>query len=217
MSMSRCFLTALLLSFIACGFDDRPQNRQSQVQTKPVVSIVPVIDNTNNTYAWNLSDELSSAIYNRIARKDRVIVNRSSQVRSKANQIAEGQNPFGPDVAWMKKVFQGDQFVAFLELVEHEEVPQQSKKKVDVQNWSADLNMSMRIRVLDLRGNEPKAILQEIVRQSHYIPRPFAQPGFFQVSWSDECFNISPIGLAHSDFTKEIALHIEDYILRASR
>src|ERR1700722_2147169 len=160
MSMSRYFLAATLLSVIVCGCDEYKRNQQPQayhqpsVRTKPAVSIVPVIDNTNNTYEWNLSDELSSAIYNRIAQKDRVIVNRSSQVRSKANQIANTQNPFGPDTTWLKKMFKDDQFVAFLELIEHEEVFQEGKKKdLDMQNWSADLNMSMRVRVFDMRGS----------------------------------------------------------------
>jgi hypothetical protein len=215
--MSRSLLATLVLSIVICGCNDNEQNTayQSSQNPKPVVSIVPVIDNTKNAYAWNLSDELSSAIYNRIAKEGHVVVNRSSQVRAKANQIVEGQNPFGADIGWMKKIFQGDQFVAFLELIEHEEVQQQSKKSA--QNWSADLNMSMRVRVLDLRGNEPKVVLQEIIRESHYIPRPFTQPSFFQVSWGTESFGISPIGLAHSDFTKEIALHLEDYILRAAK
>jgi hypothetical protein len=211
------------LALIVGGCDDNQHNHsqayhQSQSQTKPVVSIVPVIDNTNSTCSWNLSDEISCSIYNRIAERDRVIVNKSSQVRNKAKYIAEGQNPFGLDISWMKKIFQGDQFVVFLELVEHEEVPQQNRKKpTDPQNCSADLNMSMRIRVIDLQENEPKVVLQELIHSSHFIPRPFAQGNFFQVSWGDDCFNVSPVGLAHAGFTKEIASRIEDYMLMASK
>lgn len=221
--MSRLILSVPLLALIAGGCNDNQQNNtqayhQSQSQVKPVVSIVPVIDNTNSNYSWNLSDEISCSIYNRIAARDHVIVNKSSQVRNKVKQIAENQNPFGPDISWMKKVFQGDQFVVFLELIEHEEIPKQSRKRLtDMQDWSADFNMSMRIRVLDLRENEPKVVLQEIVRDSHFIPRPFTQANFFQVAWGDECFNISPVGLAHAEFTKEIASRIEDYILMASK
>jgi hypothetical protein len=219
----RYFLSIPLLALIAGGCDANQQNNsqayhQSQSQTKPIVSIIPVIDNTRSNYSWNLSDELSCSIYNRIAERDHIIVNKSSQVRNKAKHITEQQNPFGPDISWMKKIFQGDPFVVFLELVEHEEVPQQNRKKpTDPQHCSADLNMSMRVRVLDLRGNEPKVILQELVHDSHFIPRPFAQANFFQVAWGDECFHISPIGLAHAGFTKEISSRIEDYILMASK
>jgi hypothetical protein len=220
--MLRFFLTVSLLALIAGGCDDNQNHSQAYNQapsrSKPVVSVVPIIDNTNNDYAWNLSDELSSSIYYRLAQKDHVSINKVSQVRAKTKQISDGKNPFGTDVSWMKKVFNGDQFVVFLELIEHEEVPKQSRKRtVDLQNHSADLKMSMRIRVLDLRDNEPKIVLQELVHDSHYIPRPFTQTNFFQVAWGDECFNISPIGLAHASFTREIASRIEDYILMASR
>jgi hypothetical protein len=221
--MSRFILSIPLLALLTGGCDNNPHNHsqayyQSQSPVKPAVSIVPVIDNTNNNYSWNLSDEISSSIYNRIAQRDRVIVNKSSQVRSKAKQIAEDQNPFGPDISWMKKIFPGDQFVVFLELIEHEEVPQHNRKRLtDPQNCSADLNMSMRIRVLDLRESKPKVVLQELFHDSHFIPRPFTESNFFQVTWGDECFNLSPVGLAHASFTKEIASRIEDYILMASK
>ena len=131
--MSRFILTVSLLALIAEGCDDHQQNHsqayiQSPSRTKPIVSIVPIIDNTKTDYSWNLSDELSSSIYNRIAQRDHVSINKVSQVRNKLKQITEGQNPFGPDISWIKKVFQGDHFVVFLELVEHEEVPQQNRK-----------------------------------------------------------------------------------------
>jgi hypothetical protein len=220
--MSRFFiLNVSLLALIVGGCDDNDHNHsqayyQSPNQSKPIVSVVPVIDNTKNEYTWNLSDEISSTIYTRLAQRDHISLNKVSQVRAKTKQIADGQNPFGPDISWMKKVFQGDQFVVFLELIEHEEVPQQDRKKpTHPQNCSADLNMSMRVRVLDLRENEPRIVLQELVHDSHFIPRPFTEANFFQVNWGDECFSISPLGLAHASFTKEIALRIEDYILTA--
>lgn len=218
--MSRFILSISFLTLIAGGCGDDRQNTvqtSHQSQTKPIVSIVPVIDNTQGDYSWNLSDEISCSIYNRIAERDRVIVNKSSQVRNKAKQISKDQNPFGPDISWTKKIFQDDPFVVFLELMEHEEVPKQNRKKpTDSKHCSADLNMSMRVRVLDLRENEPKIVLQELIHDSHFIPRPFTQGNFFQVAWGDECFNISPIGLAHASFTKEIASRIEDYILITS-
>jgi hypothetical protein len=216
-SMSRFILTVSLLALIAGGCDDDQHSAlqtSHQSQPKPIVSIVPVIDNSQGSYSWNLSDEISCSIYNRIAERDRIIVNKSSQVRHKARQIPKDQNPFGPDISWIKKIFQDDPFIVFLELIEHEEIPKQNRKKpTDPKQCSADLNMSMRIRVLDLRENEPKIVLQELIHDSHFIPRPFTQGNFFQVDWGDECFNISPIGLAHARFTKEIASRIEDYIM----
>lgn len=222
--MSRIVLAIPLLALVLGGCNDDDDDQYSsvssqapQVQKKPIVSIVPVIDNTKNDYNWNLSDELSCTIYNRIAWKDRVAVNKASQVRKKLREIKESRYPFGPEISWTKKAFQGDEFVVFLELVDHEEVPKINRKKpIDLQNASVDLNMSMRVRVIDLRQSEPKIILQELIHDSHFIPRPLTQANFLQVEWGDDGFSVSPIGLAHAGFTKQIASRIEDYIVTVS-
>lgn len=220
--MSRTILSLSLLALIAAGCNNDNQNKQqaylqSTEQAKPVVSIVPIIDNTENEYTWSLSDELSSSIYNRIADKNKIAINKLSQVRSKLKHMNAGQNPFGTDLAWTKNVFKGDQFAVFMELVEHEEVPRRDRKSPAADdNCSADLNMSVRVRVVDLRGDEPKIVLQELVRDSQYVPRPFTQHNFFQISWKEEGYGISPLGIAHASLTKEISKRIEDYIVRSS-
>src|SRR5579871_1561859 len=95
--MTRFIPCAALLALIAGGCNDNNQNssaayHQSNVQAKPVVSIVPIIDNTNHNCTWNLSDELSSAIFVRSAQNEHVTVNKNSQVRGKAKQIGKGQS-----------------------------------------------------------------------------------------------------------------------------
>lgn len=222
-SMSRFITCVSLLALLAGGCDDHNNQNNTQAYSqpaakgKPTVSIVPIIDNTKSDYEWNLSDELSSTIYYRLAEQDSFTIVDAPHVRAKTKKL-KGENPFGPDVSWVKKAFQGDQFVVFLELVEHEEVTKQDRKKTaDPKDYNADLNMSMRVRVFDLRGNEPKIVLQELVHDTHFIPRQFTQANFYQVPWGHESFSISPIGLAHAEFTKEISSRVEDYILMASK
>jgi hypothetical protein len=221
--MSRLLISASFLALIVggCGADhanNQQAMHQGATEVKPIVAIVPVIDNTKNDYDWNLSDEFSSEIYSRLAQLDKLNVLDAARVRGKMKKLKEGENPFGPDVSWIKKAFQGDQFVVFLELVEHEEVYKQDRRRPsDPQECSADLNMSMRVRVFDLRGNEPKTILQELVHDSHFIPRQFTQVNFYQVPWGHSSFSISPLGLAHAEFTKEIASRLEDYILMSAK
>ncbi len=218
------FITCVsLLALIAGGCDDQNNQNTAQAYSKPAtkgkstVSIVPVIDITKSDYDWNLSDELSSAIYYRMAEQNSFAIVDAPHVRAKTKKL-KGENPFGPDISWVKKAFQGDQFVVFMELVEHEEVTKQDRKKTaDPKDCSADLNMSMRVRVFDLRGNEPKIVLQELVHDTHFIPRQFTQANFYQVPWGHESFSISPIGLEHAEFTKEIASRVEDYIQMASK
>jgi hypothetical protein len=221
--MSRFILSVSLLALIAAGCDDDNSNgnqayKQEQTKAKPVVAVVPIIDNTKNDLTWNLSDELSSNLYYRLAQNKHLSLVESSKVRIQTKKLGDRHNPFGADISWVKNAFQGEDFVVFLELVEHEEVLKQSKKNpTDPMNCSGELNMSMRVRVFDLRGKEAKIILQELVHDSHFVPRQFTQVNFYQVAWGDPSFSSSPLGLAHEKFTKEVTSRIEDYILTMSK
>ncbi len=64
--------------------------------------------------------------------------------------------------------------------------------------------MSVRVRVIDVREKTPKVVLQEIVEQSHHVPRQFTKANFNQVPWGDEAFDISPLGIAHDQLCKEL-------------
>ena len=103
--MSRFILSIFLLALIAGGCDDSDSSnntqayRQVPVKTKPAVAIVPIIDNTKNDYSWNLSDELSSSLYQRISQKNHLtlssltrawIIDRLLTEKTKAKQLHPG-------------------------------------------------------------------------------------------------------------------------------
>ena len=75
--------------------------------------------------------------------------------------------------------------------------------------------MTIRVIVVDIRQAQPVVILQEVVQDSHFIPRQFNQYNFHQVYWGNEEFEVSPLGMAHTQFLKEISSRIEDYITLA--
>lgn len=217
--MLRFVVSISLLALIASGCDDQSPNSsvasyQSSSQNKPTISIVPVIDNTKNNYEWSLSDEFSSELCDRLSRLGHLAVVDARKVYEKTKKLGEKHNPFSPDISWVKNAFEGDQFVVFLELVEHEEVfKQDPKKPSSLEQCSADLNMMMRVRVFDLRGDQPRVALQEFVRETHFIPRQFTSENFYQVCWGNGSYSISPVGLAHAKFSKEVSSRIEEYVL----
>ena len=221
--MSRLYLAGLILSLVATGCN---QYKSDQDQTasyhdanhlKPVVAIVPIIDSTQNDLPWSLSDEFTAAIDYRLSRNNNLYLVDLQKTRTNLKKTKGIQTPFGTDVNWIKKAFSDSEFVVFLELVEHEEVFRQDRKKPsDPTLCSADLNMSMRVRVFDLRGDQPRVILQELVNDTHFVPRQFTHVNFYQTPWGEQSFNISPMGLAHAEFSKELATRIEDYILLAT-
>lgn len=218
--MSRAlFLTLALVTVTGCNWNliSQEENKQQiQVALKPVVAIAPVIDSTEEDNIWNLSDEFTHCIIHRLIQKNHLSVINLDKTRTVTQQTTLNQDPFGQDTSWLKKVFSHHGFVAFLELVEHNEIARQDDKKpIDSKKCSAELLMTMRVRVFDLRKNEPKVILQELVHESHFIPRPFTRSNFQQEKWGHEMFAISPMGLAHTQFIKHICNRLEDYILLA--
>lgn len=217
--MPRIFLTLSFITLLATGCDDSSLPVQSSLhpttEQKPVVTVVPIIDSSQSDYSWNLSDELSSFLYTRFSQQDLFYLVDLSEAQLKRKKLTEVHNPFGTDLSWIKKAFQGDEFVVFLELLEHDEVirKDRSSKSLDPKMCAADLKMAMRIRVFDLRGKEPNVILQEIVRHCHFIPRSYTKLNFEQVSWKQENYSLSPLAIAHRDFMREIAERLEGYIL----
>lgn len=219
MSLSRIALgvSALLLAASCNHQNQNPQvtRHQSDQHLKPVVALVPILDNSHNDLAWSVSEELTQTIHHRLSQKDRLYLLSPDSVRTITQKLSDKQNPFSNDLSWVKKSFAENEFVIFLELVEHEEVPVASQRSVAPEELSAELNMSMRVRVVDLRGAEPQIVLQELVHDSHSIPRQFTRANFYQVPWGKESFSISPIGLAHASLSKQVAARLEDYILLA--
>jgi hypothetical protein len=208
-------LLALALTLVGCD-DDRQNGQVSSYQSekKPVVTIIPVIDNTKNNYEWSLSDEFSSELTERLSRRNHLDLADARKTHEKARRLKESQSPFSSDISWVKNAFQGDEFVVFLELVEHEELFRQDPKKPSaLEECSADLNMTMRVRIFDVRGDQPKIVLQELVRDTQFIPRQFTSENLYQACWGNMSYSISPVGLAHAKLSKELSARIEDYIL----
>lgn len=211
--MATCVLTG-------CQQDNRSNDEtafQGEVNLKPVVAVIPVIDNTKNNLDWDLSEEFTSGIYYQLAQKDDLFLAPPSKVRSSIRNLRESNDPFGSDVSWIKNAFKENEFVVFMELIQHEEIYRQDRKNPkENSRCSADLNMSMRVRIFDVRGDQPKIVLQELIRNTHFIARPFTQENFFQSSWGNASFTVSPMGFAHEQFIKEISSRLDEYILFAS-
>lgn len=180
------------------------------IEEKPIVAFVPVIDHSNNDLTWSLSQELTREVCGSLLQRDIFYLLSPDKVQIMVKKLNESHDPFGTDLAWVKKAFPNTEFVVFSEVVKHAETPLYPDKP---QDSPAELTMMVCIRVFDLRGQEPKIVLQELIQNTQNIPRQFTKANFFQISWGNEMFDISPLGMAHRDLIKEISSRIEDYIL----
>jgi hypothetical protein len=75
--------------------------------------------------------------------------------------------------------------------------------------------MGIRLRVIDLRGNAPKVVLQEMIRDSYFVPKTLIPTDYSVEVWGTDNFRKSPMGIAHAQLVQEVATRITDYILLA--
>jgi hypothetical protein len=205
------YLPILFVAVFAVGCCSRCKDQSStryheDGRAKPVAAMPAIIDTTSFDVSWSISEELTSAIAQMISRGGQIII--QSQ-----DDFAIASNPFGGDLSWMKREFQNQEFAVFLELVEHEFVP--SSNNPSDREYANNLKMGIRVRVIDLRGSDPKIVLQEMIRDSYYIPKTYFPVDYNTVTWGTEDYKDSPMGTAHAKIAQEVALRVSEYILLA--
>lgn len=207
-------LTTLLL--VSC-------NNKSQNQTttrfhddgraKPVVTIVPVMDSSSYEIPWSISDEFTSMI------KDRLMKQGDIYIQDDENfHLSNDDKPFGTNISWMKKSIRPTEFVVFLELVEHEDLPlaktvKDPSKLSPTKRDAFNLNVAVRLRVIDLRGDSPKIVLQELIKDSYYVSNYMDKVNYNITQWGTEEYKTSPMGMAHAQLSKNIIERINDYVM----
>lgn len=208
------FPSLLLLAAGCKQLNDEQSLFYNDGRSKPVVALVPVIDSSGHDLSWSLSDEFTYTIQDRLLQREMLFLFDNQKIQTVTKTLKEANNPFGTDLNWIKSAFSKQEFVVFMELIEHREAAANHNLIVFSES-PVELNMSMRLRIFDLRGPIPKIVLQELIHESEYLSMGFTHNNFFQVPWGRESFNITPLGLAHGKLAKEVASRIEDYILIA--
>lgn len=207
--MRKTVATILALAAVSCNrnSNDEVSRFHEDGRAKPSVAIASMLDTTSFDAPWSISEELTAGIASLVSQTGEIFV--QGQEESPFTD-----NPFGGDLSWMKREFEGREFVAFLELVEHEFAPV-AATGITAQEASANLNMSVRLRVVDLRGSTPKIVLQEMVRDSYFVPKTLIPNDYAVDTWGTEEFQKSPMGIAHGLLVNQVASRISEYILLA--
>lgn len=209
----------LLCFFTSCGrnqSDEISSRFHDDGRAKPIVAIVPIFDRSGSFIPWNLSEELTSTIEKRLSRRANIFLMDEERIDTAIAHLNESHHPFGKNLEWTQNVFKGNEFVVFMELVTHQLTPHENEITIEEKkDPTLTLDLTMRIRVIDLRSDTPKVILQELITQSHHIPKLLSHIDYTKNSWGKMSYNLTPYALSHSQFTREISKRLEDYILLA--
>lgn len=208
--MSALFAASLFMSSCCNSCKNEMTRYHEDGRAKPAVAIASMIDTTSFDVPWSLSEELTTMVVKRIADTKSIFV-------QSIDDFSSSKNPFAQDLSWTKHEFAGQEFVVFMELVQHDLIPaaKGKKKPSSTQEAANNLNMAVRLRVIDLRGHTPKIVLQELVKESYYIPRSLLPTDYNRTTWGSEDYRASPMGIAHAQLAQEISARLNDYILLA--
>ncbi len=204
--MNKYFALAIftLFLFSSCSNNQSDNNNVSRFyddgRARPVVAVSTVIDSTTYDLPWSLSEEFTYLIKNQLANNKNLFLS-STEVMDE--NLTNADNPFDINISWMKDRFNNSEFLVFLELLNHNEL-----KKANISN----LEMSMRLRIVDVRGKEPKIVLQECINDNYYIAKGSIKEDYQNTIWGSAEYANSRMGLAHKQLAKEISNRISDYI-----
>lgn len=180
---------------------------------KPILAVLPVLVNENQLkddhIGWDLSTELTEQIKSRFLQSASIYVLENIGNR----QLAQELNIQDLEALSHLQVEKpgAAEFLVVTELVNHQTQP--SKKTLSSgEEKCANLSLDFRIRVLDMRNQKPKVILQELVHYDHFIPRAYLYCDYKKSFWGTESYERTPLGMAHAQLAREVVTRVENYI-----
>lgn len=206
----------LLVSLCGCTRNvyQQASHYHDDGRCKPTVALIPVFDRSGAETSWNLSEEFTEQLRQRFLKQNNFYLKTPDEINAETETLSESNSPFTSDCFWIAQAFKEEEYVIFTELVEHDFHPKQSKEHfLSRLTPSYELSMTMRVRVFDLRKGKPAVVLQELVHQNHLVPKPSSPEAQAPGVWKKKTFFMTPIGIAHAQFSKEIAKRIEEYVL----
>ena len=211
------FLLSSLLFSCNKGSDYQTSLFHEDGRSKPKVCFVSVFNPDLTQDTDLVSKKIPYQVFESLAKKNSLSLTNIETLDSNILALAKASfNLFQSEQKILKETFQGKEFVVFTELILYDLHQKPLKNTfLDKITPSLELSMSMRVQVFDIRHTKPTIILQEIITQNHLISN-LPQKGFGKIPFMQKIsFELSLMGIAHSQFCKEVSKQIQDYILLA--
>ena len=211
------FLLSSLLFSCTKGYDSHVSLFHEDGRIKPKVCFVSVFNPDLIEDKHHISKKLPYQVFESLAKKNSFSITNIEKLDSNILALAKASfNLFQSEQKILQETFEGKEFIVFTELIQYDLHQKPLKNNfLDKITPSLELSMSMRVQVFDIRNSKPVVILQEIVTQNHLISsllhKEFGSAPFLQ----KVSFELSLMGIAHSQFCKEVSKQIQDYILLA--
>lgn len=215
--MLKIFLS-LMLSLIAVGCGPRyvdyfPCHDDGTV--KPHIAFIPIIDSSCSGLPWNLSEELTEECRYMFRDNGELFLFSLQEIEGSLSKMGN-IDYFGQDISYAKN-FPSADFVVVAELVEHQVVPYVRGKiyplySTGCRNCNKVLLMKVKVRVIDVRNDEPHIVLQECIQSNHMIPRNQEDINYNINGRGSSSYCTTPYAMAHQRFVCEFVNRFESLI-----
>lgn len=212
----RSYLVLAILTFFCCSCQNYTSDEQGAFhkdgKAKPRVALIPVVDHLPSRPPSDLVGEFTAEIEKQLLQKGKVFLTDDFQ-----SLYHTDINLFQEKLDWLHEESAHTEFVVLTELLRYKVMPQARQKGFF--NFSFPqaylLDMSLRVKVVDIRNSQPEIVLHKMFHQSFHIPWKTTPARYAKEGWMRVAYFYSPIGLAHNKMVQRISNHIHDYIILA--
>jgi len=183
-------------------------------RAKPSVALTSIIDSTNFEGDWSLSEEFTELLKNKMAKSQKLYI---PHIHQSGSHFHFGNNPFASDISWMRDLEVNQDFVVFMELINHEKKIEANDSSVPLSNIPAEdacskLNIALRLKIVDLRENNPKVVLQEVIKDQFEIPNTLTAQENEKAAFGTVQYRRSYTAQAHDKLLDTVADRINEYV-----
>jgi hypothetical protein len=179
---------------------------------KPYVAFVPIISECKSEVPWDVTRELTNDMRREMMKHGKLFLSREADIQKQL--AACSKKDLTSSDLMPSLYFQPAHFVVVLELVEHRQVPYERGKikplylaYVPNPEDAYVLMMKIRVKIVDIRGGEPKLIRQEMILSNHVMQKDALKESI--ALWGKKGYLSSPLGIAHARFVRDVVEKIE--------
>lgn len=181
--------------------------------TKPIVALLPVLTSSEmeaiSDISWDISQELTEEIRRRFFDSSRLYLLEGTGNKQLAKELNNNNLKVLSDLR-IENVG-ASQFVVVTELVNEKVTPYRVGAN-EIGDAGAQLELDLRLRVIDVREKSPKVVFQELLHHNHFIPRAYLHCDYEKAAWGTETYERTPLGMAHAQLAREVVSRVEIYI-----
>ena len=180
------------------------------------VAIAPLYDRSHCHLPWSISSELTGEVRQWLEKDGAVVLVKRQRTDPFFDQLKVDEL-FDWESERLMTLRDTD-FVVLMELMRHREVPYRRQEIQPIYPYRGDagtvLCMEMRVRIVDLRGDKPQLVLQQMIPSNHAIPRGLSlnEVDYVHVPWQSQSYLKTPMGKAHSRLARDVAKQVEGYV-----